>query len=404
MSTTRISAANKRLSKPTQFYRQGLAALLLGLLAPVFSAQATWVESQGQATIIDGDKEQARQQAISQALSYTLLTNGVSFNGEQTVSSGKLTQNDISIQHQFSPQRIELIKESISNDVLHVQLKVKLTDSAHEQCNTGTITNAILLPKASISHPEQLRHGQLTDLGKNISIQLGQLIDQHAKTSFSQVDANERYDLSKELIDVRGYRLPSWLTDLTESQYLLNADIIDISTAKQESFLGLIDFDPMRQFAIKLTLYHGISGERIWSDSFRTEAEWEFDRAAHVNTNDQRFWQSQYGHAIKQVLLDGIQSMDQQLACRPVLGQIIGRQDNRILLNLGRDNQVKVGDEFQVLLQQNIPDRLNDLRPLVEKIKATIKIDQVTQTTATAELKSRDAIKNVQINDIALKI
>ena len=96
--------------------------------------------------------------------------------------------------------------------------------------------------------------------------------------------------------------------------------------------------------------------------------------------------------------------LDSTLNCRPLLGQVVSRQADRIILNLGRKHGIRVGDKFQVVLQQNLPDRLNEMRAVATKSRATVKIEQVSEESSTAVLLDQNEAYNVQINDIALKI
>jgi len=88
----------------------------------------------------------------------------------------------------------------------------------------------------------------------------------------------------------------------------------------------------------------------------------------------------------------------------PLLGQVVSRQGDRIILNLGRKHGIRVSDKFQVVLQRNLPDRLNEMRAVATKSRATVQIEQVSEESATAVLVDQNAVYNVQINDIALKI
>ena len=102
--------------------------------------------------------------------------------------------------------------------------------------------------------------------------------------------------------------------------------------------------------------------------------------------------------------MQATRDLDSTLNCRPLLGQVVSRQADRIILNLGRKHGIRVGDKFQVVLQQNLPDRLNEMRAVATKSRATVKIEQVSEESATAVLVDQNAAYNVQINDIALKI
>jgi hypothetical protein len=167
--------------------------------------------------------------------------------------------------------------------------------------------------------------------------------------------------------------------------------------------MGFVEDDPLRQFIVKLTLYHGISGEVVWSESFATSAPWEFEKQETVSPANQRFWRSSYGQAISDILQQSVMSLDKQLNCRPLLGQIVARQGDRIIINLGRKNGVKMGDKFQIVLQKNIPDRFNSMRAIATKSRANVVIEQVTEDSATAIIDGIDSADNIQLNDIAIK-
>jgi hypothetical protein len=383
--------------------RLNLLILLVSLTH--LNALAQWVEATGEAKIINGNVSQAREDAIQQALSYVTLGSGGSFSSEQHTQNGRLTKDSFTMFQQANVSRIELLNERIADQILTVNLRVDVITATQEQCQTDNLKAAILLPQAQISDRAQLRYGNIGNFQTALSQRLGNIIQQRGKASFPNVHANERLDMTQSLIDIRGYRLPSWLSEITDSQYVLLPEIIDISTEPvQSSMLGLWSSSPMRQFQLRLSLYHGISGEQIWSENYSSPAPWEFEKQATVPSQSNRFWASSYGKNIDAVLTQASTDIDRVLSCRPLLGQIVSKQHNRVIINLGRNHGIKVGDSFQLVLQQNMPDRLDNMRAVAGKSRATVTIDQVTQESATAVLEADNAALNIQINDIAIKI
>ena len=286
-----------------------------------------------------------------------------------------------------------------------MSLRLDLNDDPTQQCPNGQLKAAILIPQAQIKDRTQLRYGQLSGFEEVISEKLGSVIEDYSSTGFSHTHAKELLDIKQDLVDIRGYRLPSWLSEITDSQYILQPQIMDISMEPvQATFLGFWDEAPLRQFQFKLSLYHGISGEEVWSKSYSTSAPWEFEEQAIIAPNTDRFWRSSYGKNITKLMQQATHDLDSTLNCRPLLGQVVSRQADRIILNLGRKHGIRVGDKFQVVLQQNLPDRLNEMRAVATKSRATVKIEQVSEESSTAVLLDQNAAYNVQINDIALKI
>ncbi|MCJ8302348.1 flagellar assembly protein T N-terminal domain-containing protein [Shewanella sp.] len=369
------------------------------------SADAAWIVVKGQANIVDGNISKAREDAIEQALTYASLKNGANFTSTQRVRNGQLVQDSFSLTNQAQASRVELVNELIDGEKLTVMLRVDVMQSPGSQCDSQQLKAAILVPQFLIQDRTQLRYGNIGFFEKDLAQRLGDALEAQSQNSFVHIHANERLDVEQELVDIRGYRLPSWLSEITDSQYVLLPEIIDISTDPAESqMLGLWHSDPMRQFRIRLSLYHGISGEQIWSDSYTTSSPWEFERQETVPSNNQRFWASAYGKSIDKVLANVVEDIDSTLSCRPVLGQVVARQHDRVILNLGRRHGIRVGDKFQLILQQNINDRFDRMRVIAGKSRAEIKIDQVTEKTATAILVDKNASYNVQINDLAIKM
>ncbi|MGI2156633.1 flagellar assembly protein FlgT [Shewanella baltica] len=379
--------------------------IILSLALLSLPTRAEWMEASGEATIINGNTAQAREEAINQAVSYATLSTGIQISSEQQTSNGNLTQNNFAINRNAQAISIQLVSERIQGNKIYVSLRLDLNDDPTQQCPNGQLKAAILIPQAQIKDRTQLRYGQLSGFEEVISEKLGSVIEDYSSTGFSHTHAKELLDIKQDLVDIRGYRLPSWLSEITDSQYILQPQIMDISMEPvQATFLGFWDEAPLRQFQFKLNLYHGISGEEVWSKSYSTSAPWEFEEQAIIAPNTDRFWRSSYGKNITKLMQQATHDLDSTLNCRPLLGQVVSRQADRIILNLGRKHGIRVGDKFQVVLQQNLPDRLNEMRAVATKSRATVKIEQVSEESSTAVLLDQNAAYNVQINDIALKI
>ncbi|MCG9729236.1 flagellar assembly protein FlgT [Shewanella sp. Isolate13] len=388
--------------KPAQYFTTALMCIMSSVLT--LPAQAKWITASGQAKITDNNVTQARENAIHQAVSYATLQSGARFSSQQTVKNGQLVNDSFTMEQQAQSQNIELISERIENGQIAVNVRIDIIEPLNDTCQGNQLKAAILVPQALIKDRTQLRYGNIGLFEQNLSERLARVLEQNSNSSFAQTHANERLDIDQALVDIRGYRLPSWLSEITDSQYILLPEIIDISTEPFTSTLGLWDNDPMRTFQIRVSLFHGISGEKVWSQQYSQAAEWEFKRQQTVNSNSEAFWRSEYGQAIDLVLAEVSHDIDNTLNCRPLLGQVVSRQVDRIIINLGRRHGIRVGDTLQLVLQQNIPDRLDNMRAVAGKSKATITIDQVTEESATAVLDGIAASLNIQINDLAIKL
>ncbi|WP_298768810.1 flagella assembly protein FlgT middle domain-containing protein [uncultured Shewanella sp.] len=267
----------------------------------------------------------------------------------------------------------------------------------------STIKASILVPQAQMQDRSQLRYGQIGHFEQHLSQRLTQQLKFNLQHGIALAFSNERLDFSPSLSSTHNTRLPDWLNTITNSQYLLIPSIDNIATDNARYVFGLWETTPKRQFVMTLSLYHGVSGERIWQKRYETQAEWEFSLTTRVDSASQAFWQSEYGQKIDTVFSRVSQDLDETLVCRPVIGQIIARHGNRILMNLGRRNGVKVGDHFRVVLQNQVQDRINIERITAVDTQVQITIDQVSENIAQSHLSSQDALSNIQINDLILR-
>lgn len=388
--------------KPALYSITALLCLMSSTLA--LPANAKWITATGQAKIIDNQVNEARENAIHQAVSYATLQSGARFSSQQTVHNGRLVDDSFTLEQQAHSQNIELVSERIENGRITVEVRLDMVEAIDGTCQSSQLKAAILIPQALIKDRTQLRYGNIGLFEQNLSERLATTLEQNSSSSFPQTHANERLDVDQALVDIRGYRLPSWLSEITDSQYILLPEIIDISTEPFTSTLGLWENDPLRNFHIRISLFHGISGEKVWTQQYSQTAEWEFKRQQTVNSNSENFWGSEYGQAIDLVLAKVSHDIDSALNCRPLLGQVVSRQADRIIINLGRRHGIQVGDKLQLVLQQNMPDRLDNMRAVAGKSKATITIDQVTEESATAILDGIAASLNIQINDLTIKL
>ncbi len=382
------------------------SVLVLQLASVSHVAFAQRIEVSGQASIVDGNIDKAREAAINQALNYASLKAGVNFNSRQTINQGNLTQNAFQVQRMGEAKNIEVVSEIITSTDITVSLRLNLeSQKVVQQCHSQQLKAALMIPQATMRDRSQLRYGQLANFEQALSQQYGAVINSMSEFSFAHMHAEEKLDHKNQLINFRGNRIPSWLGEITDSQYILQPEILDISTEpNQSSMFGLWSDYPQRQINLRFTLFHGISGEKVWSKDYAATAEWAFDKDETVSPTTKRFWSSTYGQSMNQLFQQSTQDIDNLLNCRPLLGQIVAKQGNRIIINLGRKNNVKMGDNFQIVLQQNIPDRVNLMRAVATKNRATVTIEQVSEESATAVLEGIGSTGNIQVQDIVIKI
>ena len=364
-------------------------------------ASANWVEITGKAYIENDDVELARQNAIDDALLNADFKYGVHVSNQYEIKDGKLVNaTSTSNQRTRASTEFELADEDVDGDELSVDIRVFVDGLTLNNEPKSLYKSRIFVPQTVVTQPQQLTYGQIHGIGRSLSQKLAAAIDQQAKAAFSESYPDDKLNFTPSKSHTNDQRLPQWLGTKTEAQYVLIPELIDVSV-EQESSFGMFS-STTRQFAIQLSLYHAISGEKVWSKSYRTASEWEFARNEIVSTTSNRFWASEYGKKVSRVLQQVARDLGRLVTDRPLMGQIIAKKQNQLLLNVGRNHGLNVNDTLNVILKRDLPDRLQAIRIIAESSNAKVTVKQLTEDTALVSWSNHNIIENIQIGDVAI--
>ncbi|WP_440875632.1 flagellar assembly protein T N-terminal domain-containing protein [Thalassotalea sp. PLHSN55] len=372
-----------------------------------FSSICQWYESQGQASTKGTDTQTARKKAMEEALQKALLVAGASVSSIQQVVNGLLTQDEISIRASGIVNSLDLISETYIDDIVTVNIRADIFPQQH-QCSSADYRKTLLVTRANIVHREQANVGLIYDLdvaaGKKLSSKLNndsQFIDvklaSQNKTEFSRLRNSFQAEKIKQL--------SISLSALTNSQYIMFSEINDISFAKQANndwqFWQSDIFD--RHFNLSVFIYNGVNGESVFEQHYTSSAPWTFDKREQVYVNSDTFWRSPFGVNIEQTLDKLIKDIDENMMCRQARGKIVRINNGAVTINLGRDQGVKIGDEFSLLHLNNFTADDGKVYAGYNISPYKVKVDQVTNQTARAYSINGEVLGSVQINDIAVR-
>lgn len=378
-----------------------LRLITLLMLLAIPSAHAAWVTVTGDASIVDGNITAARQEAIKHALGMAVVTNGGSISAQQTVTNGVLDQTS-ALSNNANYNQLEVVREQQRGNRLEVTIRVDLANNPADSCLANALKAPLYLPRAMVFDRKQLRYGQMEAFPQALSRKIADVIHNNSNKVYPKLDLTNSVPSQIFNNEHRGDSA-SWLNQRTNTLYLLLPEVEDMAMSKAPSGFSAMWDKQKRDFRLKMSLVHSISGETIWQQDYQFNSEWDFDASASVQPDSDEFWQSTYGNAIVDVIKRAILDMDDALGCRPTMAQVIAKQGQRVILNLGRKSGVRTGDKFKVVLQHNFPDRVGQTRTVAKATEVQVTIDQITDDTSTAVLSAKDDGANIQINDIALK-
>ena len=381
--------------------------LIIGLIISTFTCKAQWYEAEGHARIDRDSVEMARTKAMENALKKALLVAGASVSSIQQVVNGLLTQDQISIRASGSVNSIELIDEVHSSNMISVTIRADIFPQ-EKKCFALDFKKSILLTKSHLKHREQASVGNIYQLDSAVISRLNKKIRSHANYSVSKVllkSATKFSRLNASFNEEKIKQLTMSLADTTDSQYIVFSEINDISFEQQRSNSWKIweQGTYPRNFDFTLYLYSGMNGELVWQKSYQNTDIWDFNKRANIDVNGTLFWQSKYGNMIS-VLLDNMANdIDENIMCEPSEGKILQVKGNQIMINLGRDHGVKIGDEFSLLHSSNFTNSKGKTYAGYNVSPFKVKVTKVTKQSATAITLDNGLLGNIQINDLAVR-
>jgi hypothetical protein len=381
--------------------------LATSLLFVSIACNGQWYEAQGHASITANSIEIARAKATENALKKALLVAGASVSSIQQVVNGLLTQDQISIRASGSVNSIELIDELHSNNLITVTIRADIFPK-EKQCFALDYKKSILLTKSHLIQREQANIGKIYQidsavirhlykrLTNNSSYSNGKLLLQNT-TEFSRLNTSFNEEKIKQLVIS--------LASTSDSQYILFSEINDVSFQEQRTNAWKVwqQSTYPRNFDLTLYLYNGLSGEKIWQNSYQNAAVWDFNKRKNIDVNATAFWQSAYGTMIDSLLDTVVSDIDDNVMCEPSEGKIVQVQGNEITINLGKHHGVKIGDEFTLLHSNNFISQQGKHYVSYNISPYKVKVTKLTTQSATAATVDNNLLGNIQINDLAVR-
>lgn len=382
-------------------------ALIAGLILTTFTSNAQWYEAQGHARIDKDSVEIARTKAMENALKKALLVAGASVSSIQQVVNGLLTQDQISIRASGSVNSIELIDELHSDNMISVTVRADIFPQ-EKKCFALDFKKSMLITKSHISHREQASIGNIYQLDAAVISQLSQKLRSQSTYSASKVllkSATEFSRLKASFNEEKIKLLTKSLADTTDSQFILFSEINDLSFEQQRSNSWQIwqQGTYPRNFDFSIYLYSGISGELVWQKNYQNTSIWGFNKRESLDVNGTIFWQSKYGNMISTLLDTIVTDIDENIMCEPSEGNILQVKGNQIVINLGRNHGVKVGDEFSLLHSSSFTNNKGKNYASYNVSPFKVKVTKVTNQSSTAITLDNGLLGNIQINDLAVR-
>lgn len=112
-----------------------------------------------------------------------------------------------------------------------------------------------------------------------------------------------------------------------------------------------------RIFTFTLEVRDGITGQRIYNNQYSTFGHWKPSPGETVGFASARFWQTDYGQQIQQLVAKASDDLAQVIDCQPYMARVDARPgQNMIVIHSGSNNGLRPGDALELyqLVQQPV--------------------------------------------------
>ncbi|WP_372763054.1 flagellar assembly protein FlgT [Pseudoalteromonas sp.] len=379
----------------------GLGATALLTFSSFTAAQ--WYEATGHAQVNSNDIGAAKSAAIKDAITQAMVFSGARVTSVQTLVDGVLTQDQLKISSHGEIQKIELISEQRHNEQLAVTLRLDIFAQT-EQCPQSNFKKFIAVTQSQLNNREQARLGQIFDINKAVSKNIYTALLKSKMSAVPVAYYNNAINVDKYFTQQHDYS-NSQLEDIatrSNAQYVLLSQITNLSASDKlnNDYAFWQDESYQRSYQIELTLFDGTTYEQLWQNSYQSQAIWPFAKTDIIDVHSQRFWQSPFGQSISDINQTLSYDLQAAMACLPTQGKIMHREDDKLVINLGKAHGLTKGQLLSIAHHDYLTDAMGNRMPHKVITLNSIRVEQLYQQSAIAVSVNNAPLPGVQINDI----
>lgn len=393
----------------------GVSSVLLLLLSGPVQAQT--VEVTGRA-VIEISVNQAREDALTDALRQAGLTAGASIRSTQRLSAGQLEQDDMDIRSRARVHNIEVLGEGQHNGIYELEIRAEVRPEAMCSTSQQSYRKAIAVAGFGLAQPSQATLGRLQNIEQDLP---RVLISELNNSRFVQALDASRISLYEDprrapSMETSQQRLTTSVALATRlgAQYVVSGVVRQLgqgNPGKQtepepqagwRSLLGLDRATPEREFVADLFVHDGLSGALLFQRTYQGSGAWTPERNASVGFASPVFWDTPYGKEVGHILEAMVDDIGEVIRCQPFMARIVAARGKRIHIEASGGTGIRPGDKFQVYRTGTFYNL--DLEPRTEltDMATEVVIKQVQPQFVVAEMTSDAASLAIQRDDLVI--
>ncbi|WP_087021600.1 flagellar assembly protein FlgT [Thaumasiovibrio subtropicus] len=372
--------------------KKRFSAWLLALCCHL-PAQATWFEVTGQADLLESNlaaRNNALKDAVFQAMQYSGADLST-FNYMQPILEQERDQYLFS---DSEVREIQVVDVKRGGGKYYVTARIDIYPTA-KTCHKTQYKKAVLISQFGMQTPQHAALGGIYQLGDDFSEVLNRQINRQSQSFISpavtRVDVNPKFPQAATM-----------LAQDNDAQYIVVGNLTDLSATIEKRTLS--KDRTSRQFAAFMQVLDGNNGEVVFQQDYRDIAEWPFERTSQVDTKTARFWQSSYGQMVLRLSRQMMLDLENQLACRASLPEVVNAHNSMAQVNVGRIHGVRSGDLLMLWHRAAFVDQSGIPRSRMVKSDIRLTVDRVYESSAEVIVKQPELAGSIQVGDVVTKV
>lgn len=322
-------------------------------LACITPSHAQWIQGQASMPISTIGYEEIRTQTIKNAVANASVSSGTFIHLEEISLNGLLTSSKTTLQSYGNIRQVEIISETVEQDVLTVVVKVNIAQMA--SCEEARFKKSLLVTLLPLKKPKQAAHGQLYNLGRHVTNRLSTLLSTQ-ENIFVRGITNQPLVSAKEPLPLQSNSwrdTAQYLQGQHDSQLILLGFIQDISLFDQ-SKEGIIfdDVKTRRNFTLSLILYDAIEQKILLNESYHGESDWPYQDHYSADMNNSLFWRDNFGRMVINTLSGVAEDIQEKTVCVPLYARVVEQDKKHLYISVNKNQGINETDTFSLIQQR----------------------------------------------------
>jgi ABC-type uncharacterized transport system auxiliary subunit len=321
-----------------------IALLFYFLSMPIESAE---VVVDGAATIHDNDYGQARELAIRRAMSRAVESQGARVNSQTIVRPGMVLES-IQVRSTAYAGNSQIIKETISKDVLTVTMKVVVNElgSTSTSCQSNYVKKIVVLD-FGFEFSDQVLLEEKSIFKYKTAGEIARAIRKHQRLQVDFEGMSFPYfspSSAPEPFTQKSHKGNPFVekADVHNAQYILSGVYRDFGITSD------INNKQTRRIEIEAFLHDGADGALLDREIFISSATGSVTLSDSPALGTPLFYQTNFGKVWGGVLDNIAKWVDEKVSCLPFISRIVKIEGHQLYISTGANSGLYVGDTLNL--------------------------------------------------------